>query len=201
VRLGRVRYGFRLEKLYGEKKMKKIECEITGVAGLLQHRFQETGANSTKAKKKVYDPEEEADKASYRNQEGEFYIPSEHILGALIKAGVQFKYEGKKTYKEIVKAGVIVCPDCVPLLDKEGKVFTEWDEIDQRAVVVQRSRITRWRPKFNEWKLKFTLEIINDDEVAPSTLKEILEYAGRIGVGDYRPRFGRFQVTEWKVLE
>ena len=79
--------------------MKKIDVEIKGVCPLLQHRFpeEEHGINVKKAKKKIYNPEEEAEKATYRDKNGEIYQPSEHILGALIKAAVSFKFEGKKT--------------------------------------------------------------------------------------------------------
>jgi hypothetical protein len=32
-------------------------------------------------------------------------------------------------------------------------------------------------------------------------VKEILDYAGRfVGIGDYRPKYGRFQVTQWNKV-
>lgn len=42
--------------------MKRIEIEITGVAPLLQNRFdtENYGENKSKSKKKVYNPKEEA---------------------------------------------------------------------------------------------------------------------------------------------
>jgi len=181
--------------------MKNISCEITGIAPLLQHRFAEekNGANKSRAKKKVYDPEEEAETALFRGKDGNIYHPSEHIFGAMVKSAVYFKFEGKKTYKDIIKRGVIVEPFEIPLMDEKGEVYKGWDEIDTRRVVIQRSAITRWRPLFHEgWKLKFNISIIDDENLAPSTLKEILERAGTIGIGDYRPRFGRFQVTSFK---
>jgi hypothetical protein len=184
--------------------MKKIEVEIEGIASLLHHRFAEEdhGQNKSKVKKKVYVPEEEAEKACYRKKDdGTLFQPSEHILGALIKAGTNFKYENRKTFKDIIKAGIIVTPDNIPLLNGQGdKPIKNWDEIDARSVVVQRARVIRWRPKFNKWRLKFEIEIINDDELSSSTLKDILDYAGKLGIGDYRPRFGRFMVTSFKEV-
>lgn len=162
---------------------------------------KEHGANKSRGKKQVYNPEEEAEKAIYRSENGKIYHPSEHILGALIKGGVAFKFEGKKTYKDCMKAGVVVEPECIPLLDKDGKQFKTWDEIDARNVVIQRARVIRWRPRFNDWKMAFTISIIDEDNIPVSTLKDILERAGTIGIGDYRPRFGRFQVTKFQEAD
>lgn len=182
--------------------MKNIECEITGTTAMLQHRFptEDYGANKSKAKKKTYIPEEEAEKALYRSPDGTIHQPSEHILGSLIKAAVNFNYEGKKTFRDVIKAGIVVEPDAIPLLDNDGNIKKMWDEIDARPVVIGRARVICWRPKFNKWKLQFKIQILNDDQLSPETLKEILDYAGRVGIGDYRPRFGRFQVTKWTIL-
>jgi hypothetical protein len=181
--------------------MKKVNVEIKGVAPLLQHRFpiEEHGENVSKQKNKVYNPKEEAEKSMYKNGKG-VYQPSEHIFGALVKAGVYFKYEGKKTYKDIIKAGIIIEPNEIPLLN-ENKKYNKYDEIDARPVVVNRARVVRWRPKFNNWKLKFKITILNKDEISVEVLKEILEYSGKLGLGDYRPRFGRYMVTNFKICK
>ena len=183
------------------QKVKTIQVEITGVAPLLQHKFrtEEHGINKTTAKKKIYDPNEEAEKACFR--EGKMIVhPTEHLFGALIRAAVSFKFEGKKTYKDIIKRGIIVEPINAPLLDKKGKQYKTWDEIDARRVVIQRSAVVRWRPMYHEgWRIPFSITIIDDESLSPPILKEILEKAGYVGIGDYRPRFGRFQVTKFKV--
>ena len=75
-----------------------------------------------------------------------------------------------------------------------------WDEIDARPVVVQRARVICWRPKFNKWKLHFNMTVLNDDQLSLGTLREIIDYAGKNGIGDYRPRFGRFVVVNWKKI-
>ncbi len=176
--------------------MKKIEIEITGIAPLLQHRFptEEFGENKSKAKKKVYNPTEEAEKSLYKNPKGEIYQPSEHIYQSMIKASTDFKYEGKKTYKDVITSGVIVEPEEIPLIS--GKY-----EIDARPVVIQRARVMCWRPRFNKWSLKFTITILDDENISLPVVKEILEKAGATkGIGDYRPRFGRFMVTSFKEV-
>ncbi len=175
--------------------MKKILVKIKGIAPLLQHRFpeEEHGEGASRAKKKEFVPEEECKKALYVNNDGQIYQPSEHILGALIKAGTNFKFEGKKTYKDVIKAGVVIEPEAIV------HEIQDW-KIDARNVVIQRNRIMRYRPRFDNWALAFKIVILDDNITLP-VLKEILEKAGQIGIGDYRPRFGRFMVTEFKELE
>ncbi len=175
--------------------MKKIEVEITGIAPLLQHRFatEEHGENTSKSKKKVYVPKDEAEKCLYKNAQGEIYQPAEHIFQSMVRAAVDFKFEKKRTYKDVITSGIVVQPEEIPLI-------TDCQyEIDARGAVIQRARVIRWRPRFNKWSLKFTIDILDDDNIAIPTLKEILERAGTTkGIGDYRPRFGRFMVTAFK---
>ena len=175
--------------------MKTIKVKIKGVCPLLQHRFpiEEHGENKKVSKKKIYIPEEEAEKACYRGKDGMLYQPSEHIYQAMVQASTDFKFEGRKTYKEVVKAGIVVEPEFIP----HNK--NTWDEIDARRVNVQRSAVVRWRPRLNEWELEFDIQIIDDENITPSILKDILDRAGQLkGIGDYRPRFGRFQVVSWE---
>jgi len=177
--------------------MKTINVEITGVAPLLQHRFatEEHGENTSKSKKKVYDPKVEAEKCLYKNAKGEIYQPAEHIYQSMVRAAVDFKFEKKRTYKDVITSGIIVQPEEIPL------IFEGQYEIDARGAVIQRSRIVRWRPRFNKWKLNFSICILDDENISVSTLKEILERAGATkGIGDYRPRFGRFMVTAFKEV-
>lgn len=176
--------------------MKRIEIEITGVAPLLQHRFdtENHGENKSKSKKKVYNPTEEAEKCLYKNEDG-IYQPSEHIFQSMIRASTDFKFEGKKTYKDVITSGIVVSPEEIPLIIELPY------EIDARGVVIQRARVVRWRPRFNKWKLQFTIDILDDENISVPVVKEILEKAGATkGIGDYRPRFGRFMVTSFKEV-
>lgn len=174
--------------------MKTIEVEITGIAPLLQNRFpmEEHGHNISKATKKVYVPEDEAKKCLYI-KDGQIYQPAEHIFQSMVRAATDFKFSGKKTFKDVVTSCIAVEPEEIPMISDKPY------EIDTRPVVIQRARVLKWRPKFNQWKLRFKLLILDDTNISPSNLKEILEKAGATkGIGDYRPRFGRFMVTMFK---
>lgn len=115
--------------------MKVIEVTIKGISPLLQHRYpiEEHGHEEKKTKKKVYVPEEEAETSCYRGSDGFIYQPSEHIFGALIKAATGFTFQGKKTYKDVIKGGVIIDPEMILLGPGEKKT---WSSIDARRVVI-----------------------------------------------------------------
>jgi len=65
---------------------------------------------------------------------------------------------------------------------------------DRRLVKVSTARIARTRPKFQQWSA--TGEINYDDSVVDaSKLMHLLIVCGQsVGIGDYRPKFGRFTV-------
>ncbi len=168
-------------------KTNLVAVSIKGTAPLLFHKFDDSIGGKP-------DPNlSERDIAKdylYENEDG-IYTPGEHIERSLQKAGTQFKFKGKKTYMDFIKAGVFVKPDC--LIHKNQ----DWI-VDRRAVVIQRSRIMRLRPKLIEWELDFDIEVI-DPNIDLKKLNEILVYAGQyIGIGDYRPKFGRFLVTKFE---
>lgn len=95
----------------------------------------------------------------------------------------------------VITSGIIISPEEIPLISNKEY------EIDTRPVVIQRARVLKWRPRFNEWRLKFTIDILDDKNISIPNLKEILEKAGATkGIGDYRPRFGRFMVTSFQEV-
>jgi hypothetical protein len=173
--------------------MFKAKVIVQGIAPLLQNRFpdEEYPENAKKIKTKVYKDDDEAKKRLYLDGKV-VYQPAEHFVASMIGAAVNFKFEGKKTYKDAIDGGIFISPEKIP------HKFQKWI-IDRRPVVIQRSRIMRVRPKFEKWELEFDIECI-DDRVTQEVVKEILEYAGLYkGIGDMRPRYGRFKVIKFDV--
>lgn len=168
----------------------KINVKIKGTAPLLLHRFAPEESVSSRTKK-VYVPEEEAEKACYRNEHGKVFIPSTHFKGAMIKSGVDFIYKGRKTYKEYIKSGIFIEENEIILTPQEYIV-------NSMPVVIARARILRSRPEFKDWKCEFSLEIA-DEALDYRIVKDILIAAGKYkGVGDFRPEYGRFEVVSFK---
>ncbi len=191
--------------------MYTVSCSIEGIAPLMQHRFpmpdlatqRKGGTRSTGAKDYTIEWKD----YFYAEPDGQIYQPASHLEGALINAAASFKVAGKrgKTYKDLFKANIFVDPQAIP---HEGfmvpeELDTDADKplyLDARPVVVQRARVVRIRPCFKAgWKLSFEIQVI-DDEIQPSMLNDVIALAGRVvGIGDYRPRFGRFMVTEFET--
>jgi hypothetical protein len=170
-------------------ELTRIKVTVHGTKPLLVHRFAEEESGKSR-KKATEDSKTQAEKALYTNADGP-YAPSSWFEGAMVKAGVNFSLRGKKTYKDLVKSAVVVTPEEIPLRN-------EW-EVDSRPVVIS-GRIMRHRPKFKEWSAEFTVEI-TDPQLPANVLQDILKDAGQYcGVGDYRPKFGTFEIVEFKEI-
>ena len=179
--------------------MKQIKATIKGVVPLLQHKMSVEQEAQLASKTKKTSGQAKGD-----NPEDYLYVvggklcqPAEHIIQGIIKQLSNYKIQGKgkKTYKELGKGALNITPEMIP--HKTQK----WVK-DVRTVVIPatRGRSVRVRPKLEEWELSFVIEILNDD-LPVEVIKSALDDVGReAGIGDYRPRFGRFIVTEFKTL-
>lgn len=173
--------------------METATVKIRGVAPLLMNRFAMDKGDQEQAKRRdeQFDPKEDAEKALYRNSKG-CYAPSTWIEACLRDTAKEFKGKGRGSLKSTVLASVFVEPEAIPL-NKQT-----YDEIDQRPAVIQRQRIVKSRPRFNSWELEFAVHF-DEKRIRLETLKQILEEAGQTkGIGDYRPKFGRFEVVKFE---
>lgn len=174
--------------------------QITGSADLLFHRWnneavaEKAAARKGSAAKKT----DNVESYVYRNDAGELCLPGEYLRGAIIGAA-KFRQDPRsprKSAMDLVKAGVISLTPLATLGTKE------WEYEDRRRVVVQRNAVTRVRPAMRSgWKAEFDLMINLPEYIDEAFLRELLSMAGRlIGVGDFRPTYGRFDVTKFDSL-
>ena len=173
------------------------EVKIVGIAPLLMHAPTGIGDKPKLRRGEHLDPEVEAESYLYRDPEGRIVIPAVNLKACIREAGRNYKVSGRRTtFAAMIRAGIDIEPSpYVPL------IHTGW-EVDVRPVVVQRNRIMRARPRFDEWALEF--QIVNKDPtiIHSDTLKRILVDAGKYyGLGDFRPEFGRFRVDRFKVCD
>lgn len=173
--------------------------KIEGVADFLFHRWnaeavdeKAASAKGSKAKKT-----DNLESYVYRNDDGELCVPGEYLRMAIINAA-KFKQDPRsprKSAMELVKAGI------VPLTALASLGKDRWDFEDRRRVVIQRSGINRTRPGIKTgWQLEFQLQINLPEYISPFMLRELLDSAGKlIGIGDFRPTYGRFVVTSFSA--
>jgi len=174
----------------------KYFVRIKGTRPLLMHAPTGLGDNPQRRRGEHPAPEVEAEAALYKDPQGNIVIPAVNVKAMLSVAGRNYKISGRRTtFGAAIKAGIDIEPFYIPLKHNGWKV-------DIRPVVVQRNRILRARPRFDEWELEFY--IINKDPqiLLRDTMKRIVEDAGKwIGLCDYRPEFGLFNVEEFRVIE
>jgi len=184
--------------------MKKYTVTIEGIAPLLQSRHLTPEEekkmlerkNNPKLKTKDLTDKEQFAMHSYKKG-GKFCQPSEMIEAAMTKAAVNFKMEGKKSFKDVIKAGILVEPDQIIHKIQKVTMDARWGRNKNTGGAV-------WvvRPRFDKWALTFSIELLQDERVSNEMLKAILEYSGLyVGVGAWRPKFGRFKVTSFKEIQ
>lgn len=184
--------------------MRKFKIEIKGIAPLLQARHLTpteekkllARESSKKAKVKDLTDKEQFEMHAYRNKKGQFIQPSEMIEASMTRAATNFKMEGKKSFKDLIKSGVIVEPVEIVHKNQKPSMDARWGRNKTTGGAV-------WvvRPVFDNWGLEFTLSLLQDERIEPEVLREILEYSGLyVGLGGWRPKFGRFEVISWKEI-
>jgi hypothetical protein len=197
-----------------------VNVMIEGTAPILQHAFTENhlATLAERAKKNTGAPDyalEWIGTMYVSRVDGQDYIcqPASHVESAMLKAAVNFKIAGKrgKTWKDAVQAYLYVSPDNI-LHIRNGEYVPAPDgtlinnpvnglSVSVMRVKVQRAAVARSRLMIDAgWQLAFTMNII-DDQLRPDVVSTILQEAGRaVGIGDYRPRYGRFNVVSFEVV-
>lgn len=172
---------------------------IEGVADFLFHRWnaEAVDAKAGAAKGSKAKKSDDIESYVYRNEAGVLCIPGEYLRMAIIGAA-KFRQDPRsprKSAMDLYKAGVVALTNLATLGTKN------WDYEDKRRVVVQRNGINRTRPAMRVgWKAEFDLQVNLPEYVPPQSLNEVIQQAGRlIGIGDFRPTFGRFNVTGFSV--
>jgi len=189
--------------------MTKYNVNISSISPMLHHGVHSVGMDETTVKKKkggnalLGDPEEWR-KTIYYDEKIGVYLPAVCIEGSIIEAAKQFK-SGRGTLTKYVRGGLFTTDDFLSFLVNKKTIFNLDDvEIDKRSVKnpSTKGRNMRYRAIFRQWESCFDIEITADDYIDGPMLLEMLKYAGKfIGVGDFRPRFGRFEVTAFKEIK
>ena len=123
-------------------------------------------------------------------------MPGEYVRQAVIHAA-KFKQDPRsprKSAMDLTKAAVV---SLTPLASFGKETY---DFEDRRRVQVQRAGITRTRPAMKAgWQTEMSFLINLPEYIQPAFFHELLSDAGRlVGVGDFRPSYGRFIVMSFE---
>jgi hypothetical protein len=174
-----------------------VSVTIRGSAAILFHRWSNeavaekaAAAKGSKAKKS-----DNLDSYVYRCDNGNLGLPGEYLRQSIIGAA-RFRQDPRsprKSAMDLFKAGVVSITELADLGVPEA------DYIDRRRVLIQRNAITRERPALREgWEATIELMVLLPEYIDRTLLLDVLTAAGRlIGVGDFRPTYGRFAVSNF----
>ena len=174
----------------------EVALEITGTAPLLQNCFNQKALEqmlrkhmglSTQKEPKV--PADCIERATIRNEEGGVCIPSTAIKKAMLSAATLKKGLPKTRLRQ----QIFVEGNSIPI---------KYDRMEPQMDVVITSGIgrtpdIRFRPRFDGWSARLILSFA--EGLAVQTVVDLLNCAGRVGVGEWRPEkdgtYGTFRVS------
>jgi len=186
--------------------MQQIDFNIRGVAPMIHHNAQlsdplnewvkKIQAYTSKRKKTIEDHEEIARLewfgSLYLNESGPV-VPASNLERMLRDAAAKSKL-GKQ-----VQAGLLVLEDA-PVIYKGPKDPTKmWDSqkfFTRASCKIGQQRVIRTRPSWDDWELKFIVQF-DESMLDENKIRDFVSLAGRVcGLGDWRPKYGRFEVTK-----
>ena len=132
----------------------------------------------------------------YHDDVAGVHLPGYNIFAAIIGGGKIHKLG------TAIKRSALVQDDKVPVQFEGPKtpaaMFKNKQFVDMRSVKVGTSKVLRCRPIFKDWRCTFTM-LYEESGIQRSELDRVVRDTGTmVGVGDYRPRFGRFELLESK---
>lgn len=178
---------------------------IEGSADLLLHAWNCESIEAKSVAKKGSAAKKTDDLESYvrRDDKGIICLPAEYLRMSCV-AAAKFRQDPRsprKSAMDLFKAALISLKPLCPITNVAGEFPKVWDYEHRCRVQVQRNGITRCRPAFREgWRAEVSLMVNLPEYVMQGDLQEVIASAGRlIGVGDFRPTYGRFTVVKFEV--
>lgn len=184
--------------------MQKFTLTLTGTTPLLVHnsRLADPLDPAAKALKKISSKRNKTDDDHEALGEAEFmgglyldpdvgpYIPGLNIAATLLE-GAKLNKLGMR-----VKRGLLVTTDVNPIAydgpRDPAQLWRDGGFTHRASVGVGTSRVMRTRPIFRDWAVQAD-GLLDESQLDLDLLAQIAQNAGDfIGLGDWRPRFGRF---------
>jgi hypothetical protein len=152
-----------------------VQVELTGVADILFHRWNSEGieAKGKAAKGSAAKKTDDVESYTYRDDIGDLCLPGEYVRQSMIHAAKyrQDPRSPRKSAMDLYKAGIV---SLTPLAS---------------------FGVPAWG-----WKVTMDFMINLPEYIPESDFHDVLVNAGRlVGVGDFRPSYGRFGVTSIEV--
>jgi hypothetical protein len=179
--------------------IKSIQLQLTGLRPLMFDRY--AGDNNTQL------PVAER---MYLNEKKQLIMPAINVLSLLAAENTpsvcrQFFGKQGKTIALGVKAYCNVTPFDIPIEDDKGPiVFNGFNEQIKVHKAVARLKGGIPNPKERPvvalpWRLAFTIEYQENKFCTIENLRQAITMGGTLGLGTFRPYYGRYELTEWEA--
>ena len=192
------------EQCWKKQKMKKYEIELEGVTDLLINRYSHelNKEKASVAKDKLPEWEEQNWKRkAYYDKEGNLILPDVYIIASLrsgaFASGVQLnKKSGKKTISKAFIDGNLLIEESPQIItDQPLEPFDCNVKINKNTIMIIRPKIAKG------WTVKFKIVDLNSS-FSKDEMERLFDYCGKfVGTGDWRPKFGRFIITDIRGVE
>lgn len=145
---------------------------------------------------------------TYLYNDGEVVtMPQDNVMSSLMSGGTQVILKRQKTYKELSQSGILISTEHLNFEYGDGKTLTikqleamrdmPFKKQSERCAElgfrlfckrakIGNSKHVRVRPRFDRWRVSGELQVISED-LPFEKLELIFNYAGRAGLGDWRP--------------
>jgi hypothetical protein len=178
----------------------KISIKLKGVRPLMQDRYP--GDNNTELR---------TEEKFYMEENGKLYFPAINLYSLLVAENTKSvckNFCGKKwkTVAHCISSATNIEPFEIPITENDKQiVFKNWNEKIHKHKCVARLKggipNLKERPVINTpWEISFTMELLESKDLSFTTLRNIFEYGGTMGIGTFRPFFGRFEIEKFDIL-
>ena len=174
--------------------MYKVETVIQGVAPFLFNRPEDerkTVGNISEEERR------ESAAVTKLHKNGHGLMATAWMVKQTLLNGAKQCLKGKASISNYVKAAVFPTDG---LFDREEADFLHetWGRVPPKTGAL----VKVWRPAMKEgWEMRLTFHV-TDDRLTADALRLAWENSGMmVGIGSWRPEFGRFIVKEWKVIK
>lgn len=178
-----------------------IHVHMEGLRPLMFDRY--AGDNNT-----VLPPSERM----YLSPEAHLILPSINLFSLLAAENTksvcrQFFGKQGKTVALGISSYVSIDPFDIPIYDAKGPiVFTGWNDVIRVHKAVARLKNGIPNPKERPvialpWGIAFDVTYTENRYCTLENLRQAFDWGGTLGLGTFRPYFGKYELTEWKVSE
>lgn len=176
---------------------KTIQVQLTGLRPMMFDRY--AGDNSTQLPT--------AEKMYLTNKQ-QLIMPAINILSLLAAENTksvcrQFFGKQGKTIALGISSYCLIEPFEIPILDDHGPIiFTDWNEQISIHQAVARLPKGIPNPKTRPmlalpWHVEFMIQYQENKYCTFENLRQAITMGGTLGLGTFRPYFGRYELTGW----